>query len=103
AQQSYLAIEYIVVDGGSKDNTISIIKKHEQHIGKWISEKDKGISDAFNKGLKLAKGEIIGIINSDDWYEPGTVKMVVDNFDDCDVVFGDLRLWRNTQVDFVLK
>ncbi|PZR08189.1 MAG: glycosyltransferase [Flavobacterium psychrophilum] len=101
--QGYKNIEYIIVDGGSTDNTLSIVKKYEQHIASLISEKDKGISDAFNKGLRLAKGDIIGIINADDWYEPDAVEKVVKAIDGFDIVYGDLRLLKDGKVDFVLK
>ena len=68
-QQNYENYEYIVIDGKSKDHTIDIVKKYEQKFAgrlKFISEPDKGIYDAMNKGIKLAKGDIIGILNSDD-------------------------------------
>lgn len=67
--QTYKNIEYIIIDGGSTDGTIDVIKKYEDSIAHWISEPDKGIYDAMNKGIKASTGEIIGIINSDDWYE----------------------------------
>ena len=101
--QRYKNIEYIIVDGGSTDNTLSIIKKYEEHIAILISEKDKGISDAFNKGLKLAHGDIIGIINADDWYEADAVERIVTAMADNDIVYGDLRLWKDGKVDFILK
>lgn len=65
--QDYPSVEYIVVDGASKDGTVDILKSYGDKI-KWISEPDKGIYDAMNKGLKLATGEVIGIIGSDDFY-----------------------------------
>lgn len=68
ASQDYYNIEYIIVDGGSTDETISIIKKNEGKIAKWVSEKDKGIYDAINKGMKMATGDVIGLLNSDDMY-----------------------------------
>ncbi|SHG94033.1 glycosyltransferase family 2 protein [Flavobacterium defluvii] len=68
ASQRYQNIEYIIVDGNSKDNTIDIIKKYENNITKWISEPDKGLYDAMNKGLALATGDLIGILNSDDTF-----------------------------------
>lgn len=101
--QSYSNIEYIIIDGGSTDRTVGIIKKYADSVTTWISEKDEGISDAFNKGLKLAKGEVIGIINADDWYEPYTVEKVAQMIGDFDIVYGDLKLWKNDKVDFVLK
>lgn len=68
--QKYDNFEHIVIDGGSEDETISILKKYK-HL-KWVSERDEGQSDALNKGLKMASGNIIGWINSDDYYLPGT-------------------------------
>ena len=75
--QSYKTIEYIIVDGGSTDKTIDIIKKNRNIVSQWISEPDKGLYDAMNKGIKMAKGELIGMINSDDWYELDAVQNVV--------------------------
>jgi len=66
--QSYKHVEYIVVDGGSTDGTVDIIKKFEAYLSTWISEPDRGIYDAMNKGIKMASGEVIGILNSDDFY-----------------------------------
>lgn len=66
--QTYNNIEYIVVDGGSTDGTAEIIKQYEDRISRWISEPDKGIYDAMNKGIALATGDIIGILHSDDLY-----------------------------------
>lgn len=69
--QEYKDYEYLVVDGGSKDNTVEIIKKYEPLFEgrmRWISEKDKGMYDGINKGIKMATGDVVGIINSDDFY-----------------------------------
>lgn len=66
--QTYKNIEYIIIDGGSTDGTAEIIKKYEGKIDYWVSEPDKGISDAFNKGILASTGEIIGFINSQDYY-----------------------------------
>lgn len=92
--QSYKNIEYIIIDGGSTDGTLDIIQKYENYISYWKSEPDNGIYDAMNKGLKQATGDIIGIINSDDWYESSTVYHVVNCFkkNKCDVVHGDIIL-----------
>jgi len=68
--QNYNPIEYIVIDGGSTDGTPDIIRKYENRIAAWISEPDKGIFDAMNKGIGKASGEFIGMLNADDWYEP---------------------------------
>lgn len=88
-KQDYKEIEYIIIDGKSTDRTIEIIKKYPNI--KLISEKDNGISDAFNKGIKLATGEIIGIINSDDILEPNALKFVEKCFDNkTDVLFGNV-------------
>lgn len=78
--QTYKNIEYIIVDGASSDTTLEIIKKNNQHISKWISEPDQGLYDAMNKGIKLSNGQIIGTINSDDWYEPNAVQQVVQSY-----------------------
>lgn len=66
--QSYNNIEYIIIDGGSNDNTITIIEQYSHRLGGFVSEKDEGIYDAMNKGIRLATGDIIGILNSDDLY-----------------------------------
>lgn len=78
--QTCSELEYIVVDGGSDDGTIDIIKKYEDHIDKWISEPDKGIFDAMNKGIEMAEGEVIAFLNSDDWYEKNALQIVEDAF-----------------------
>lgn len=70
--QTYQDFEYILIDGASKDDTVSVIKEYEPKFTgrmKWVSEPDKGIYDAMNKGIRMATGELIGIINSDDYYE----------------------------------
>jgi glycosyltransferase involved in cell wall biosynthesis len=66
--QSYANIEYIIVDGGSTDRTLDIIRAHEDRIDCWMSEPDEGIYDAMNKGIGLASGDLVGMLNSDDWY-----------------------------------
>lgn len=76
--QTYKNIEYILIDGGSNDGTLDIIKKYTHAIDYWISEQDSGIYDAMNKGISLANGDIIGIINSDDWYSPDAIRMLAD-------------------------
>lgn len=94
-EQEYENLEYIVVDGGSTDSTLAIIKKYEKKIAKWISEPDKGISDAFDKGIKLATGTVIGIINSDDGLLPGALDTVAKAYqEDIDVYRGNVLLWK---------
>lgn len=90
--QTYSDIEYILVDGASKDDTISIIKSYGTKISKLISEKDNGIYDAMNKGINVATGDVIGILNSDDFYSHSNViKNVVQKFEkDTDAVYADL-------------
>ena len=91
--QDYPEIEYIVVDGGSTDQTISIIEQYSSCITKWISEKDNGMYDAINKGMKMATGEIIGILNSDDMLaSKDVISKIVACFREqkVDSMFGDL-------------
>ena len=78
--QDYDNVEYIVIDGGSTDNTLAIIKDYEHAIDYWVSERDQGISDAMNKGIITSSGEIIAHLHSDDFYEPGALKRVVGYF-----------------------
>jgi len=92
--QDYADIEYIVVDGGSKDGTQAIVESYGRRISTFVSEPDKGIYDAMNKGVMLATGDVVGILNSDDFYEgPRVISSVVEAFQsrpDSDVVFGDV-------------
>jgi len=77
--QKYPNLEYIVMDGGSTDNTLKVLKKYSDKLA-WISEKDKGQADAINKGLKISSGEILSFLNSDDTFEPGSLKKVATYF-----------------------
>ncbi|MEK7149424.1 MAG: glycosyltransferase family 2 protein [Patescibacteria group bacterium] len=91
--QTYSNIEYIVIDGGSTDGTLEIINKYRDKIAKFVSEPDKGIYDAMNKGLKLATGDIIGILNSDDFYtDEFVLEKVAKKFEETnsDCLWGDL-------------
>src|SRR5258706_14346272 len=84
--QDYRDIEYIIVDGNSNDGTIEIIKANEEVVTKWISEPDNGIYEAMNKALKMVSGEVVGILNSDDFYsEPTIVSQVAQQFSDSNV------------------
>ena len=93
-KQTYNNIEYIIVDGGSTDETLSIVKANKDIVSKWISEPDEGLYDAMNKGIKMAKGELVGIINSDDWYETDTIKHIVNAYSkhqDKKIFHGDIN------------
>ena len=96
--QSYDNIEYIIIDGGSTDNSISIIQKYESKFDgrlKWISEPDKGLYDALNKVIKIATGDIIGILHSDDFFTTNNIiEQVVYSFQnnkECDAIYGDVH------------
>ena len=86
--------QYIVIDGGSTDNSVKIIKKYSKYIDYWISEKDNGLYDAFNKGLRKCKGEFVGIINSDDVYTKkafSIIKKYIDSNPNVDFIFGSVK------------
>ena len=105
-KQTYSNIEYIVVDGASTDGTLAIIREYEQRFGarmRYISEPDNGIYDAMNKGIGMAEGEIIGIINSDDYYELDAVEKVVSAYgkEDCAVLYGEMRTWMDDKEESV--
>ena len=89
--QNYSNLEYIIIDGGSSDNTIPVIKKYENHIDYWLSQKDAGIFDAFNKGLKLSSGDYICILNSGDYFTENSINFIVKKIlekKDLDILFG---------------
>lgn len=99
--QEYTNLELIVVDGGSTDNSVDIIKKYKQQINWWISEKDKGQSDAINKGFKIATGQIISWVNSDDMLTPGTLQKVAEYFlkqpEEAGLIHGGTIMFNNKQ------
>ncbi len=106
ASQTYSDIEYIVVDGASKDNTLDIIKKYPNVITKWVSEKDNGIYDAMNKGISMATGDVIGILNADDVYtDVNVLSNVMSSFKDETIqgVYGDLKYVQKDNLNKVIR
>lgn len=99
-KQTYANIEYIIIDGGSTDDTLKIINCYRDRLPErfiLISERDNGIYDAMNKGIMLASGELIGIVNSDDWYELDTVEQVIKHYhyEKYQVIYGMQRTYMN--------
>lgn len=95
--QGYDNLEYVIIDGGSTDHTLDIVKKYREQINCVISEPDEGISDAFNKGIHHAKGDLIGIINSDDMLCEGALQKMAEAFDGItDVYRGNVIIWNET-------
>lgn len=97
-RQDYDDYEYLVIDGGSKDGTVDIIKQYEPRFdGKmqWISERDKGMYDGINKGIRMATGDVVGIINSDDFYHRQDIFQIISNSftqnPDVQAIYGDVR------------
>jgi glycosyltransferase involved in cell wall biosynthesis len=91
--QNYRDIEYIIIDGASKDGTLQIVENYKHRLAKFVSEPDRGIYDAMNKGLKAATGDVIGFLNSDDIYADDTIiRQVADTFiqSDVDACYADL-------------
>src|SRR5215471_18738850 len=79
--QNYPNLEYIIIDGGSTDESVEIIKRYEKHLAYWISEKDRGQVHAINKGIEKTTGDVFGLINSDDLYLPGAFSTIGEHFD----------------------
>lgn len=91
--QGYANIEYIIVDGGSTDGTVDLLREYDERLAYWMSARDKGIYDAMNKGVGLCTGDWVAMINADDWYEPGTVQRVVEailEHSAANVIHGDI-------------
>ncbi|RJQ17504.1 MAG: glycosyltransferase [Nitrospiraceae bacterium] len=104
--QKYENIEYIVVDGGSSDGTVEIVKEYQGKIAKWISESDKGIYHALNKGLKMSTGDIIGFLHADDLYANDMViDWVVSRIVNCDTegCYGDLLYVNKKNTDKIVR
>lgn len=109
--QDYDWIEYRIIDGGSSDRTVEIAESYRQAMQDKgiaydiISEPDGGIYDAMNKGIRLAQGDIIGLLNTDDTYEPDALRTVADTFaqTDCELLFANIRLYQADGRSFVKK
>ena len=105
--QTFKNIEYIIVDGKSTDGTLEIINQYGSNINKIVSEKDDGIYDAMNKGLKLATGDVIGILNSDDIYANNNIlNEVIIHFSndlDLDILYGDLVYVKNDNINKIVR
>jgi len=91
--QTYPSIEYIIIDGASTDGTLDVIEHYKEHITMLISEKDKGIYDAMNKGLAAATGDYVLFLNSgDELFDKDTIQYVVDKGKDADIIYGETKL-----------
>lgn len=104
--QSFKNIEHIIIDGGSTDDTVNIVKSYGDKISKFISEKDDGLYDAMNKGINLASGNIVGILNSDDLYiNEFTIEKITHEFlqKGCDSVYGDLVYVKENNTEKVIR
>ncbi len=104
-QQDYPDVEHILVDGASKDETVNIIRSFP-HVKKWVSEKDSGLYDAINKGIGMAGGDVVGILNSDDFFpHKGIVSTIARAFKEnkVDAVFGDIAFVRPENLDKVVR
>ncbi|HOQ41341.1 MAG TPA: glycosyltransferase family 2 protein [Smithellaceae bacterium] len=97
-EQACADAEHIIVDGGSTDGTVEVIKRYAEHYRhiRWLSEKDRGQSDAMNKGIQMAKGDILGFLNVDDFYEPGCLNEVLNLFKtlpEPSLLVGNCNMW----------
>ncbi|MFN6379387.1 MAG: glycosyltransferase family 2 protein [Flavobacteriales bacterium] len=104
--QTYKDIEYIIVDGASKDNTCDIVRSFGDRISRFVSEPDRGIYDAMNKGVKLATGDVIGILNSDDFYaDANVITDIVSTFEKTNAlgVYADLVYVNRDNVDKITR
>ena len=103
--QEGASLEYIIIDGGSTDKTLEIVNKYTANIDIVVSEPDDGISDAFNKGIKLATGKWVTLLNADDWFEKDALSIVASSgiLDEVSVVCSNMNFWQNDQLAFVSK
>lgn len=107
-RQTYADIEYIVIDGASSDSTLDIVKRYEPSFHgrmRWMSENDRGLYDALNKGISNATGDIVGILNSDDFFSSDDVieRMVKEFDDDVDAVYGDIHFVKPQDLSKIVR
>jgi glycosyltransferase involved in cell wall biosynthesis len=103
--QDYEDIEHILVDGGSRDETVAIIQSFP-HVAKWVSERDDGLYDAINKGISMATGDVVGILNSDDFFPSNhIVSRIVQAFDEdhVDAVYGDIAFVKPGKLEKIVR
>lgn len=104
ASQTYSNIEYIVIDGLSSDSTNDIVKKYSDIVSVHISEKDDGLYDAMNKGIKVATGDVVGILNSDDvFFDDSIIQKVVDNFEGNDCIYADVGFYKGENLEVKVR
>ena len=105
-EQDYLDIEYIIVDGASKDNSLQVINEYKDRISKIVSEPDKGMYEAINKGIRMATGDVIGLVHSDDFlYSPHTISNIVKQMENthADFLYGDGLFVNAENTDKVIR
>lgn len=105
-EQTYGDIEHIIVDGGSKDTTLAIVAAEGQHVAKLVSEKDNGIYDAMNKGIRLATGDVVAFLNADDFYKDTDVLAQVADVmqaEQLDALYGDVEFFKVGEQDVVVR
>lgn len=98
--QDYKNIEYIIIDGGSTDGTLEIIEKYRNRLAYFMSQKDNGIYDAMNIGIKASKGDVVVLLNADDWFEPEAISTGIDileRYDDVDIVHSNMVKWEKNK------